>query len=92
MAANGGASSRRVVAVNFDFDAAVQAPFRMQPGLRRVEAGAMQLTPLTPGSRHQREKLAVLSAHASHALAVQPGFDATPALRALAAGLKTRRY
>jgi dimethylamine monooxygenase subunit A len=71
--------------MSFDFDAAVQAPFRMQPGLRRLEAGAVQLTPLAPGSRHQREKLAVLSAHASHALAVQPGFDATPALRALAA-------
>jgi dimethylamine monooxygenase subunit A len=71
--------------MSFDFDAAVQAPFRMQPGLRRLEAGAVQLTPLPPGSRHQREKLAVLSAHAAHALAVQPGFDATTALHALAA-------
>jgi dimethylamine monooxygenase subunit A len=71
--------------MSFDFDAAVQAPFRMQPGLRRLAPGAAQLTPLLPGSRHQREKLAVLSAHASHALAVQPGFDATAALHALAA-------
>ena len=70
--------------MSFDFDAAVQAPFRMQPGLRRLEGGATQLTPLPAGSRHQREKLAVLSAHASHALAVRPGFDATPALHALA--------
>lgn len=71
--------------MSFDFDYAVQAPFRMQPGLRRLEAGAVQLTPLAPGSRHQREKLAVLSAHASHALAVRPGFDASAALHALAA-------
>jgi dimethylamine monooxygenase subunit A len=68
----------------FDFDAAVQAPFRMQPGLRRLDVGAAQLTPATPGSRHQREKLAVLSAFASHALVQQPGFDAQPALHALA--------
>jgi dimethylamine monooxygenase subunit A len=72
-------------ATSFDFDAAVQAPFRMQPGLRRLDAGALQLTPLAPGSRHQREKLAVLSAHAPLALVVQPGFDAIPALHALAA-------
>jgi dimethylamine monooxygenase subunit A len=70
---------------SFDFDAAVQAPFRMQPGLRRLAVGALQLTPATPGSRHQREKLAVLSAYASHALVQQPGFDARPALHALAA-------
>lgn len=71
--------------MSFDFDAAVQAPFRMQPGLRRLEPGAIQLTLLAPGSRHQREKLAVLSAHAPLALAVQPGFDEGPALHALAA-------
>ncbi len=71
--------------MSFDFDAAVHAPFRMQPGLRRLAPGAEQLTPLAPGSRHQREKLAVLSAHAAHALAVLRGFDETPALHALAA-------
>ncbi len=69
----------------FDFDAAVQAPFRMQPGLRRLPAGARQLTPLAPGSRHQREKLAVLSAFWPQALVAAPGFDAHPALDALAA-------
>jgi hypothetical protein len=67
----------------FDFDAAVSAPFRMQPGLRRLAAGSTQLTPLAPGSRHQREKLAVLSAFWPQALCVQPGFDAAPALAAL---------
>lgn len=67
----------------FDFDAAVGTPFRMQPGLRRLPAGATQLTPLLPGSRHQREKLAVLSAFASQALLCQDGFDAQPALNAL---------
>jgi dimethylamine monooxygenase subunit A len=67
----------------FDFDAAVHAPFRMQPGLRRLAPGTPQLTPLTPGSRHQREKLAVLSAYAGDALLAKPGFDAQPALDAL---------
>lgn len=69
----------------FDFDAAVGAPFRMQPGLRRLADGAPQLTPARPGSRHQREKLAVLSACAPQALLVADGFDPVPALHALAA-------
>ena len=64
----------------FDFDAAVNAPFRMQPGLRRLAAGSAQMTPLAPGSRHQREKLAVLSSFWNQALLAQPGFDAGPAL------------
>lgn len=67
----------------FDFDAAVATPFRMQPGLRRLPEGARQLTPLPPGSRHQREKLAVLSAFWAEALCVKPGFDPAPALQAL---------
>lgn len=67
----------------FDFEAAVNAPFRMQPGLRRLAPGAAQLTPLAPGSRHQREKLAVLSAFWHQALVQQPGFQAAPALEAL---------
>jgi hypothetical protein len=67
----------------FDFSAAVSAPFRMQPGLRRLAAGSPQLTPLAGGSRHQREKLAVLSAYWPQALCAQPGFDAGPALDAL---------
>jgi hypothetical protein len=71
--------------MSFDFDAAVSAPFRMQPGLRRLPAGAAQLTPLAPGSRHQREKLAVLSAFAAQALLCRAGFDAIPALHALCA-------
>ncbi|MDE2082191.1 MAG: DUF3445 domain-containing protein [Burkholderiales bacterium] len=69
----------------FDFDAAVLAPFRMQPGLRRIAAGTPQLTPIRPGSRHQREKLAVLSAFWPRALCAQPGFDAAPALAELCA-------
>jgi dimethylamine monooxygenase subunit A len=70
--------------LGFDFDAAVLAPFRMQPGLRRLAPGATQLTPLAPGSRHQREKLAVLSAFPTLALQAVEGFDARPALHALA--------
>jgi dimethylamine monooxygenase subunit A len=69
----------------FDFDAAVTAPFRMQPGLRRMACGVAQLTPLKPGSRHQREKLAVFSALWPQALCVHNGFDAAPALAALCA-------
>lgn len=68
----------------FDFSHAVTAPFRMQPGLRRLAPGAPQLTPVRPGSRHQREKLAVLGAFANQALLAEPGFDATAALDALA--------
>jgi dimethylamine monooxygenase subunit A len=73
------------MSIGFDFDAAVVSPFRMQPGLRRLADGAVQLTPARPGSRHQREKLAVLSAFATHALVQGPGFEASPALHALAA-------
>jgi hypothetical protein len=67
----------------FDF-AAVTAPFRMQPGLRRIAPGTPQLTPTRPGSRALGEKLAVLQRHAGQALLCEPGFDATPALQALA--------
>jgi hypothetical protein len=81
MAAIGGTSR---IGMSFDFDAAVQAPFRMQPGLRRLDGDAPQLQPTLAGSRHQREKLAVLSAHAHHAMVSQPGFDAAPAVHALA--------
>jgi hypothetical protein len=68
----------------FDFDAAVQAPFRMQPGLRRLPEGARQLTPVTVGSRHLREKLAVLGANWPTALQCMAGFDPRAALTALA--------
>jgi hypothetical protein len=66
----------------FDF-ASVSAPFRMQPGLRRLAAGTPQLTPNHPGARALREKLAVLGAYANQALLGTPGFDAGPALQAL---------
>ncbi len=70
--------------MSFDF-ASVSAPFRMQPGLRRLVAGAPQLTPNKPGDRALREKLAVLGAYAPQALLATPGFDAGPALGALSA-------
>ncbi|HEY9068493.1 MAG TPA: heme-dependent oxidative N-demethylase subunit alpha family protein, partial [Burkholderiaceae bacterium] len=69
----------------FDFNAAVVAPFRMQPGLRRVAPGAPQLTPARDGSRALREKLAALRHHAEQALLADPVFDPLPALHALAA-------
>lgn len=71
--------------MSFDFDHAVQAPFRMQPGLRRLAPGAVQLTPNRLGARHLREKLAVLFNWADQALLREPGFDPAPALTALAA-------
>jgi hypothetical protein len=71
--------------MSFDFDHAVQAPFRMQPGLRRLAPGTVQLTPNHLGARHLREKLAVLFNWADQALLREPGFDPTPALAALAA-------
>lgn len=67
----------------FDF-ATVSAPFRMQPGLRRLASGATHLTPNRLGDRALVEKLGVLSAHPQQALLIASGFDATPALRALA--------
>lgn len=68
----------------FDF-ASVSTPFRMQPGLRRLPPGAMQLTPNAPGDRTLREKLAVLGAYPEQALLSAPGFDVLPALHALGA-------
>lgn len=67
----------------FDFSL-VSAPFRMQPGLRRVAAGARQLTPSLPNGRHLREKAAVLGGFAAQALLSRPGFDARPVLQAIA--------
>jgi len=71
--------------MSFDFDAAVTAPFRMQPGLRRMADAATHLTPAAFGSQHQQEKLAVLSAAPARALQVVTGFDPHPALHSLAA-------
>ncbi len=68
----------------FDFSL-VTAPFRMQPGLRRVDAGASQLTASIPGGRHLREKTAVLASFAQQVLLATPEFDAAPVLAAIAA-------
>ncbi|HXD39430.1 MAG TPA: heme-dependent oxidative N-demethylase subunit alpha family protein [Ramlibacter sp.] len=65
-----------------DFDLSnIQVPFRMQPGLRRIEAA--RLTPLDPAGPLYGEKQAVLAAGGSrHCVA---GFDPTQALEAIAA-------
>lgn len=72
----------------FDFDAAVQAPFRMQPGLRRMAPATTHLTPSAVpqrgAARHLREKLAVMWAFPKQSLLAAPCFDAGPALLALA--------
>ena len=67
----------------FDFSQ-VTAPFRMQPGLRRIAPGQAQLTPSRSNGRHLREKLAVLATTVDEALLAVPGFDAAPALHAIA--------
>ena len=59
---------------------AIPVPFRMQPGLQRIEGGR-HLTPLVPGSPLWREKERVVAAGASR-LCV-PGFDPQPALAAI---------
>lgn len=68
----------------FDFSAVV-TPFRMQPGLRRLPAGAAQLTPSRPGDAVLAAKLAVLAAHAPQALVCSDDFDAAEMLQALVA-------
>jgi len=74
--------------MGFDFDAAVGAPFRVQPGLRRIAPGTAQLTPNIAPERgtavHLREKLAVFQAYPWQALLSREGFDAMPALDSLA--------
>ncbi len=66
----------------FDFSA-VAAPFRMQPGLRRIAPCTAPLTPNRPGSAALIEKTAVLRERPRSALLAAPGFDVGPALRAL---------
>lgn len=63
--------------------ARVAVPFRMQPGLQRLGAGARHLTPLAPGSALWREKKRVLDAGASRLC--RPGFDPGPAIEAILA-------
>ncbi len=63
----------------------IAAPFRMQPGLQRLEAGSLQLTPSDLESITLGEKLQVLSSHAVHAFTAAADFDARPVLRALMA-------
>jgi hypothetical protein len=69
--------------MGFDFSL-VTAPFRMQPGLQRVAPGRAQLTANAAGSRHLREKLAVLGSAPAQALCKVAGFDETAVLRAIA--------
>jgi len=69
----------------FDFMAAVQAPFRMQPGLRRLAHGAQQLHPNSRDSRHLLEKLQALATPQPSALQCIPGYDPQPGLHVLAA-------
>ena len=67
--------------MDFDFEL-IAAPFRMQPGLRRLEPGARHLTLLTRGSALFEEKRRVHESGASRHLVA--GFDPAPALAAIA--------
>ncbi|HYF21128.1 MAG TPA: heme-dependent oxidative N-demethylase subunit alpha family protein [Ramlibacter sp.] len=68
-------------AVDFDL-LQISTPFRMQPGLRRLQPGDGQLTPLAAGSALHEEKRRVVDAGQSRL--VVPGFDPAPALAAIA--------
>jgi hypothetical protein len=67
-----------------DFDAAVSAPFRMQPGLRRIAPHATQLTPNVAPERRTACHLHEKQAYPWQALLARAGFDAAPAPDALA--------
>jgi hypothetical protein len=67
---------------HFDFQH-IAVPFRMQPGLRRLEAGTPQLTRLAEGSPLWHEKKQVLESGAS--MLGVPGFDMDPALATILA-------
>jgi hypothetical protein len=67
-------------AIDFDLSH-IAVPFRMQPGLQRLAAGARQLTPLVVGSALWNEKKAVRDAGVSR-LSVE-GFDAGLAIAAI---------
>ena len=59
----------------------IAVPFRMQPGLRRLDPRDPQITALDPASALHREKLAVMESGQSR-LAV-PGFDPSGAIAAM---------
>lgn len=67
--------------MDFDFSL-IGVPFGMRPGLRRVEPGTPQLTPLAAHASLRAEKEAVWRAGASRHQV--PGFDPAPALQAVA--------
>lgn len=68
--------------MDFDFRH-VAVPFRMQPGLERLQEGTPHLTPLVPSHPLHPHKRALLAAGLSR-LCVE-GFDPTPALETIAA-------
>lgn len=59
----------------------IAVPFRMQPGLRRLDAADPQLARLDPGSALYREKKAVFDAGQSRQSV--PGFDPSAAIAAM---------
>ena len=67
--------------MDFDFDH-IAVPFRMQPGLRRLAPGGLQLTRLDRASPlHEEKRKVLLAGESRHCV---PGFDLAPALEAIA--------
>lgn len=67
---------------NMDFQLSeITAPYRMQPDLGRMQAGQVRLHALDPGSELAAQKRAVV--RTGQAVHQMPGFDPTPALRAI---------
>ncbi|GAP37030.1 heme-dependent oxidative N-demethylase subunit alpha family protein [Piscinibacter sakaiensis] len=62
---------------------AIDAPFRMQPGLRRLAEPGVGVTPSPRDGPVLQAKLAVLSGSAAQALCAVPGAAVRPALEAL---------
>lgn len=76
-----------IAADGFDFEAAVQAPFRMQPGLRRRADGAPLLTPADPQGPWFAAKAAVLRDDPASALLAADGVDCSTTLARFAEAL-----
>lgn len=66
--------------MDFDFNR-ISSPFRMQPGLARLDAGANHLTRLDPGCALYREKRSVSRSGAAHQCV--EGFDPSNAVRTI---------
>ncbi len=70
--------------MEFELANIINAPFRMQPGLSRMPAGAKHTRLLAANPALAAEKLQILQTDADRALLICPGFDGAPAFSAAA--------